>query len=175
MAEDGAPQGPAALWRAIEAHLGSRDVARVVYGAILGLALVVALEQHPPTVGQTVGAIVATALAVGLAEMYSEFVGAEARERRHLSRSEVRALAADAGAVTFGAGFPAVFFILAAAGVVELATAFTLAKWTGLALICAYGYVAARLAGSGTGASLLHASALGMIGGALIAVKALLH
>jgi hypothetical protein len=118
---------------------------------------------------------VATALAIGLAETYSEFVGAEARERRHLSRAEVRVLAEDAAAVTFGAGFPAVFFILAAAGAMELATAFTLAKWTGLALICAYGYVAARLAGSGRGASLLHASVLGMIGGALIAVKALLH
>jgi hypothetical protein len=173
--EEGAPQGPAPLWRAIDAHLSSRDVARVIYGAILGLALVVALEQHPPTIGQTVGAIVATALAVGFAEMYSEFVGAEARERRFLTRSEVRVLAADAVAVTFGAGFPVVFFILAGAGVFALDTAFTLAKWTGLGLICAYGFVAARLAGSGTGSALLHASVLGAIGGALIALKALLH
>ena len=134
-----------------------------------------ALEQHPPTSAQTIAAVVATALAVGLAEMYSEFVGAEARERRHLGRAEVRVLAGDAVAVTFGAGFPAVFFILAAAGVFELDAAFTLAKWTGLALICAYAFLAARLAGSGRGAALLHASALGMIGGALIAVKALLH
>jgi hypothetical protein len=165
----------AAAWRSIEAHLGSRDVARVIYGAIIGLALVVALEQHPPTVGQTVGAVVATALAVGLAEMYSEFVGAEARERRHIGRAEVRVLAADAVAVTFGAGFPAVFFVLAAVGVLELDAAFTLAKWTGLALIGGYGFVAARLAGSGAGAAVLHASALGAIGGALIALKALLH
>jgi hypothetical protein len=165
----------APLWRAIEAHLGSRDVARVVYGAIIGLALVVALEQHPPTAGQVVAALLATAVAMGLAEVYSEFVGAEARERRHLRRAEVRILAADAVAVAFGAGFPAAFFILAAAGAVELDTAFALAKWTGLVLICAYGFVAARLAGSGTGAALVHASALGVIAGALIALKALLH
>ena len=168
-------RGSARLWQAIEAHLGSRDVARVIYGAILGLALVVALEQHPPTTAQTIGAVVVTAVAVGLAEMYSEFVGAEARERRRISRSELRTFAGDAVAVTFGAGFPALFFVLAAAGVVELETAFTLAKWTGLGLICAYGYLAARLAGARTGAALLHASALGAIGGALIAVKALLH
>jgi hypothetical protein len=165
----------AALWRGIEAHLGSRDVARVIYGAIIGLAFVVALEQHPPTTGQTVGAIVATALAVGLAEMYSEFVGAEARERRRIGRAEVRVLAADALAVTFGAGFPAVFFVLAAVGALELDTAFTLAKWTGLALIGGYAYLAARLAGSGTGAGVLHALALVAVGGALIALKALLH
>jgi hypothetical protein len=165
----------ARVWRAIEAHLGSRDVARVIYGAIIGLAFVVALEQHPPTVGQTVGAIVATALAVGFAEMYSEFVGTEARERRHLGRAELRVLAADAFAVTFGAGFPALFFVLAAMGVLGVDAAFTLAKWTGLALIAAYGFVAARLAGSATGAAVLHASALAAIGGALIAAKALLH
>jgi hypothetical protein len=165
----------APLWRAIEAHLGSRDVARVVYGAIIGLALVVALEQHPPTTAQTIAAIVATALAVGLAEMYSEFLGAEARERRRISRAELRTFAEDAVAVTFGAGFPAVFFILSATGVFELETAYTLAKWTGLGLICGYGFIAARLAGSRTGAALLHASALGAIGGALIALKALLH
>ncbi|WP_028060638.1 hypothetical protein [Candidatus Solirubrobacter pratensis] len=161
--------------RALEAHLGSRDVARVIYGAVLGLALVVALERHPPTAGQTLGAVIATALAVGLAEVYSEFVGTEARERRHIGRAEVRRLAAEAVPVTFGAGFPALFFLLAAAGVIELQAAFTLAKWTGLALICAYGFLASRLAGSGSGAALLHASAVGAIGGALIAVKALLH
>jgi hypothetical protein len=173
MSRIAARTGP--LWRAIQSHLGSRDVARVIYGAILGLALVVALEQHPPTTAQTIAAVLATAVAVGLAEMYSEFVGAEARERRRLSRSELRTFAEDAMAVTFGAGFPALFFILAAADVVELGTAFTLAKWTGLALICAYGFIAARLAGSRVGAALLHALALGAIGGALIALKALLH
>jgi hypothetical protein len=165
----------APLWRAIEAHLGSRDVSRVVYGSIIGLALVVALGQHPPTIAQTAAAIVGTALAVALAEVYSEYVGTEARERRRLRHAEVRGLAEDALAVAFGAAFPVVFFILAAIGVMEIDTAFTLAKWTGLGLICAYGYVAARLAGSETGAALLHASALGAVGGALIALKALLH
>jgi hypothetical protein len=29
-------------------HLRSRQVSRVIYGAIIGLALVVALEAHPP-------------------------------------------------------------------------------------------------------------------------------
>src|SRR4051794_13259570 len=37
------------LRRAVDAHLGSRDVARVIYGSIIGLALVVALGQHPPS------------------------------------------------------------------------------------------------------------------------------
>lgn len=163
------------LHRAVGAHLGSRDVARVIYGAIIGLALVVALGQHPPTSGQAVGAIIATALAVGMAEIYSEFVGTEARARRRVRRAELRALVRDAAAVTFGAGFPAIFFVLSATGAIEVDLAFTLAKWTGLALICAYGFLAGRLAGSTTTEALAHAAVLGLIGGALIAVKAILH
>lgn len=160
---------------AIEAHLRSRDAVRAIYGAIIGLALVVALGQHPPSAAQTIGAVVGTALAVGLAEIYSEFVGKEARERRPLQWRELGHLARDAVAVVLGAGFPAVFFILAAAGVMELDTAFTVAKWSGFALICFYAFFAARLTGSGNGRALVHAAALGLIGGALIALKAVLH
>ena len=160
---------------AVLTHLGSRDVARVVYGTIIGLSLVVALSWHPPTAGQTIAAIVGTALAVGLAELYSEFVAAEARERRHVGRAGVRRLAAEAGAVAFGAAFPAVFFVLAAMSALELDSAFALAKWSGLALICAYAFVAARLAGSGNLRAVAHAVVLGAVAGALIALKALLH
>jgi hypothetical protein len=34
--------------RAVRTHPGSRQVARVIYGTIIGLALVVALGEHPP-------------------------------------------------------------------------------------------------------------------------------
>lgn len=161
--------------RAIRAHLGSRDVARVIYGSIIGLALVVALQHHPPSAATMMSILVGTALAVGLAEVYSEFVGTEARTRRPVDRTQLREMLADATAVTFGAGFPALFFALAAAHAVELDTAFGLAKWSGLGLICGYGFVAARLSGSSVGRSLVHAGILGVVGGALIALKALVH
>jgi hypothetical protein len=163
------------LRRAIEAHLGSHDVARVIYGSIIGLALVVALQSHPPSAAKMTSFLVGTAVAVGLAEVYSEFVGTEARTRRPVDRTQVRELLADAGAVTFGAGFPARFFGLAAAGAIDTDVAFSLAKWSGLGLICAYGFLAARLAGAGWGGAFVHAALLGAIGGALIALKALLH
>jgi hypothetical protein len=167
--------GPARVRRALAVHFESHDVSRVIYGAIIGLALVVALEAHPPTAGQAVASIAGTAIAVGLAEIYSEAIGIEARTRRRVPRRRMRGIALDAGAVVFGAGFPVVFFILAAAGVFDVALAFTLSKWTGLGLIGAYGYVAGRLAGAGVRDALVHAAAVGAIGGALIALKALLH
>lgn len=159
----------------IEDHLGSRDVARVIYGSIIGLALVVALEDHPPPPDAMAATVAGAALAVGLAEAYSEIVGAEARTRSPVRGASVRKLVMDAAAVTLGAGFPALFFVLAAAGAIDTDLAFTLSKWTGLGLISIYGFVAARLSGSGPGRALLHAAAVGGIGGALIALKALVH
>jgi hypothetical protein len=87
----------------------------------------------------------------------------------------VRKLLADAGAVTFGAGFPSLFFVLAAAGAIDTDLAFSLAKWSGLGLICAYGFLAARLSGARLGRAFVHAVLVGAVGGALIALKALMH
>jgi hypothetical protein len=171
----GVSSDSSALARRIEAHLGSRDVARIIYGAVVGLALVVALQSHPPGAATTAVLLLATAVAIGLAELYSEFLSLEARQRRLLTRGEVRELAGESLAVVFGAGFPAIFFVLSALGAFSTSLAFTLSRWTGLALICAYGFLAARLAGASVGRGLGHAFAVGLIGGALIAVKAVLH
>lgn len=160
---------------AVDAHLASEQVSRVIYGAIIGLALVVALEGHPPRAAVVLGSIGATAVAVALAEFYSDAIGTETRTKRRLEHARLRSIAEEAGAVAFGIAFPAVFFVLAAAGVLELKTAFTAAKWSGLGLIGLYGYLGARLAGRGLALSILHALAVGLIGGFLIAIKALLH
>ena len=160
---------------AIEAHLGTPQVARVIYGAIIGMALVVTLEAHPPRAGVVAGTLVATAAAVGLAELYSEVVGAETRSHRRVGRDQLRHILHDAAAVAFGICFPAVFFVLAAAGVLEDDTAFVVAKWSGLGLISFYGFIAGRLSGASLWVSALQALAVGAIGGVLIAFKALVH
>ena len=150
-------------------------MSRVIYGAIIGLAFIVALEKHPPGSGVMVGLILATALAVALAEIYSDIIGTETRTRTRVPTAHKRAIAKDSLAVAGGIGFPAVFFLLAVAGVLETDTAFTLAKWSGLGLIGLYGYVGGRLSGRGVPASILHGLAVGLIGGFLIAFKSLLH
>jgi VIT1/CCC1 family predicted Fe2+/Mn2+ transporter len=159
----------------LEAHLGSRQVARVVYGSIIGLALVVVVEAHPPKTGVVIGWLLGTAVAVALAELYSEIIGVETRQRHRVTRPQVVEMLDDAGAVAFGVAFPIVFFVLALLGVLELGTAFTIAKWTGLALIGFYGYWAARFSGAPVPRALLQGAAVALVGGALIALKAFLH
>jgi VIT1/CCC1 family predicted Fe2+/Mn2+ transporter len=159
----------------LEDHLSSRHVSRVVYGAIIGLALVVALQDHPPAPWAVIATLLGTAVAVGLAELYSELLGRETRTRRRVGRREVRAELAGVAAVAFGIAFPAVFFVLAAAGAFETHTAFVIARWTGLGLIAFYGFCAGRLSGASIGRSLIQAAAVAAIGGAVIAFKALIH
>jgi VIT1/CCC1 family predicted Fe2+/Mn2+ transporter len=161
--------------RAVEAHLGSRDVAHVIYGAIIGLALVLVVQQHPPSAGVVAASLIATGVAVGLAELYSEIVGTETSTRHRVSREHLAEIGTDAVAVFFGVSFPAIFFFLAAVGAMELHTAFVWARWSGLGLIGFYGYAAGRLAGARPLACVVQALAVATIGGVLIAIKALIH
>jgi hypothetical protein len=170
-----APPAGGALRRFVGAHLGSRQVSRVVYGSIIGLALVVALEAHPPPPAAVMATLLGTAVAVALAELYSELVGFETTRRRKVGAIEVRELSADVAAVAFGISFPAVFFLLAATDALQAETAFVIAKWTGLGLIGVYGYAGARLSGAGVGVSLVHAAAVALIGAVLIVLKSLVH
>lgn len=130
-------------------HLGPGQYSRLIYGAIIGLALTVALEHEEPDAAVMAGTLVGTGIAVGLAELYSEFLGAELRTRRRVDRARFREIATNVVAVIFGASFPAIFFALAAAGAMETGTAFEIAKWSGLPLTAFYGFCAARLRGEG--------------------------
>jgi len=161
--------------RFVAAHLESRQVSRVVYGSIIGLALVVVLEAHPPAAGSVISSLLATAVAVGLAELYSELVGFETSRGRRATRAELRHLSRDIAAVAFGIAFPAAFFVLAVLDVIEDDTAFTLAKWTGVGLIGVYGFAGARLSGAGLAKSLAQGVAVALIGAVLILLKSLVH
>ena len=159
----------------VASHLESEQVSRVIYGSIIGLALVVALEAHPPPTGAVIATLLGTSVAVGLAELYSEVIGLHVRGHRRARADERRHIRADIAAVMVGIAFPVVFFLLAAAGVLDDETAFTVAKWSGLGLIALYGFAGARMSGTSPLRSLLQASAVALIGGLLIALKALVH
>ena len=159
----------------LESHLGSRAVARVVYGAIIGLTLVVTAEGHPPRAGVMAAWLLMTGLTVALAEVYSEVIGIETSERRRVTRHQLAHLIGQGWALVFGVAFPGVFFLLAILDAFQIDTAFALAKWTGLGLIGFYGYWAARFAGSPIPRALAQAAAVALVGGIVIAFKALVH
>ena len=159
----------------IAQRLSSRHVSRVIYGAIIGLALVVALQAHPPPPGAVRASHLGTAVAVSLADVYSELVGFETVRRRQATTAERQGLFAEAAAIAIGIGFPSIFFILAAVDVLGDDAAFVIARWTGLGLLGLYGFAGARLTGSGILRSFLKGLGIALIGAALIGLKALVH
>lgn len=156
-------------------HLSSRQVAKVVYGSIIGLALVVALENHPPSPGAMAVWLLGTAVAVGLAEVYSEVIGTETRTRHPVTRSEVLPMVEGAASVGAGIGSPALFFVLSALGLFAVDTAFAVAKWSGLGLIGFYGYWGARFSGATPSRALGKGALVALVGAGLVALKALVH
>ena len=161
--------------RSVTAHLGSRQVSRIVYGSIIGVALIVALQSHPPSAAVMIGWLAGTGIAVGLAELYSEVVGEETRTRKRVTRRRLRHMSEDATVVAFGIAFPVVFFLFPLAGIGSVETAFTIAKWSGLGLVGFYGFWAARFAGSPWHRAILYAVGVAAVDAVLIALKAFLH
>lgn len=70
-------------------------------------------------------------------------LGAQARTGRRVGAAGLRHLLEGVGGVVFGIAFASVFFVLAAAGAMDDATAFTVAEWSGLGLIGCYRFAAA--------------------------------
>ena len=144
------------LSRYLGAQLSSEDrrrvegqyAARSIYGSILVLALLLALENHPPTPLRAAGVVAGTVLAVLAAEAYAENLGAELALGRRETREERRARFRELAAMTVSAEAPVAILLLSAAGVLDLDTAFRLAKWSTLALLLIGGYLARRLAGT---------------------------
>ena len=61
--------------RIVSAHLDSGQVSRVIYGAIIGLALLIGLQDHPPHAFAVSVELLSTAVAVALAEVFAEEIG----------------------------------------------------------------------------------------------------
>ena len=100
--------------------------------------------------------------------------GTETRTRGRVGRTDLRHMAADVAAVSFGIAFPVVFFLLSAAHAIKEDSAFTIAEWTGVGLLGFYGFAGARLAGEPALSAVLRGLAAALIGVICIALKAVL-
>ena len=160
----------------IEDHLGSQQVARVVYGAIIGMALIVVLEHHPPSAGVTTATLFATAVAVALAELYSDWIGHVLKHRtrfppqgtdRDRQRRRARSRSGSCSR-TSSSCWPR----SACSSSTRRSPS---PNGPGSALITFYGYAAGRLSGESRKRAALQALAVTAIGVALIGFKALVH
>ena len=130
-----------------EHRLKRFNVAKVIYGTIIILVVILAMEDHPPSPSGAVATILFSAFGVALAELYSDYIGTRIREKRDLSRAEVFHVMRHVSAVLIGALVPVPYFILGAFGIIREESAFVLAKWTLVTVLLFYGWVASRISG----------------------------
>jgi hypothetical protein len=157
--------------RQVEGQLAARSV----YGAIVVLALLLAMQDHPPGPLAAAALVAGTVTAILAAEAYAEILGEEIDRHERLTRQQRLHKLRELASMSVAAEWPIAFLVLGGAGVLEDETAFRLARWVALALLFIYGFVAARMTGRSVSAALRSAVALGSIGVLLALLKSLVH
>ena len=158
----------------IRSLLVGHRAGKVVYGIIIALAIVITLEAHPPGALEAEITILLGAVAVAIAEFYSDVLQTRITERRGVTREEMHRIGRHIGAVLVGALLPLPVFLLVSLGVLNIDAAFDLVKWMLVAVLFAYGFIAAQIGGAGTLRSLMLAGILGSTGLIVVLVKAAL-
>jgi hypothetical protein len=144
---------------------------RLVYGAVVILATLLAVGVAGPTVTDEIGAILLATLAVVFAEFYSEVVGATIRERRALTHRELVTMAGELGTLAFAAIPPLVVTAGSAIGLYSADTAIWASIWLLATSLFAFGFAAGRVSGRSLIGSAVAAAALLAIGVGAIVVK----
>jgi hypothetical protein len=177
---DAAPERrlPRLLRPHLVSHRGRSDghlAARGVYGAVVVLALLLAMQGHPPGPWVSAITVAGSVLTVLAAELYAELLGLELDQGRASTREERRAKLHELGPITLSAEAPVLVLILAGIGLLELDRAFDIAIGLTIALITVDGFLARRLGGRTVLESLRSAALLGSLGLALALLKQLAH
>lgn len=144
---------------------------RLVYGAVVILATLLAVGVAGPTVIDEVGAILLATFAVVFAEFYSEVVGATIREGRSLTHAELAATAAELGTLVIAAVPPLVVTGGAAIGLYSPDIAIWVSVWLLVALLFAFGFAAGRVSGRSLVGSAVAAALLLLVGLGMVVVK----
>jgi hypothetical protein len=160
----------AAVGRLDDEHLAQR-VSHAAYGSIVVLAVILALEGRTGDSWEVVASVVGAAVATAMAEIYADYLGATIRAHRRLTREERHAAARNISAGFVAAILPGIFFVLAAADVIAIGSAFDAAKWTGVGVLGGYAFLANRLAGLSIAHSVAVGAGFAFVGAALVVLK----
>jgi len=132
----------------------ARHADRAIYVLIAVMAMTVALEGVETRPGRALGAVIATAVALTLAELFADRVGISIRKGRQATEAERQEEHREALTGLAVVAIPISFFVLA--------------QWAGFGILAIYSYVASRASGGSRMRSIVGAVGLTAIGGALI-------
>ncbi|MCX4672269.1 hypothetical protein OG453_37350 [Streptomyces sp. NBC_01381] len=149
--------------------------ARGVYGCIVVLSLLLALEDHPPPAFETALVLATTLTGIVAAEAFASLIGQEVERGRPPTWGERRRTAAERSTAFSAAVAPILFFVLAGFGLFAERLAFTLSRWVTLILLFVFCCAARGLSGRTRTNALLTGFVAAALGVVLANFKSLTH
>jgi len=151
-------------------------VARSIYGLLLVMTVLEAMEIHPPHAGWAgPELLIGTLLAVALAEVYSDVFAGMFVQKKRLCRNDLGHLGREAAPLLIGLPLPVAVLVISALGLVGIHHAIDAAQIIayGSQLIC--GWWMARNMGARQAARVAGGITMFAIAFALVALKAAFH
>ncbi len=150
--------------------IGSRS-SKAVYGVILITAVLLGSEHNTTDALDIAGKVLLAAIAIVVAEVYSEYLGEKIRRKKSLTETERHAISYDAFAIFVVSLYPALVFFLSYLGLYSLETAFQISYVLSLLALGAFGYVASVYAGDARSTGIKRAFIAMLIGLIVILLK----
>ena len=114
-------------------------VSKAIYGSISVLAVLLVMEEHPPVAWRAATTLFGTALAIALAESYSETVAELIARRKRLDAEEIRAIWRLTRPILLSANLPTLVLLLSAAGFYSVSTGLEIAEYAVYLALFLYG------------------------------------
>jgi len=131
--------GPPGANESSEPRVSRAFVSRAVYGLISVLAVLQAMELHPPSAVEGAITLFGTTLAVALVDAYADSIAEMISRQRSLSRAELYEIGREVTPVLVGAQAPTLIFILAEVGLFSVEPAIWLAQAVAILMLFGYG------------------------------------
>lgn len=150
--------------------IGSRS-SKAVYGLILITVVLIGLERHATDSMEVALKVLLAAIAIVIAEIYSEYLGEKIKRKKALSKREHKEISHDASAIFAVSLYPALIFLISALGLYSIEVAFKIAYTLSLIGLGAFGYIASMYAGDPRSTSIKRTLLAVFIGFAVILLK----
>ncbi len=156
----------------LEKYYGNDRASKVVYGSVLIFAFLAGQSHsgHDSALPIVFGTFFA-AVAIVLAEVYSEILGKTIRNKRTLKKDERREVEQDSFAIISVSFWPSLIFLLSYFGLFSVHTAFNISYGLLLTVLFVFSYWASVLSGRKSSTSLFRAVITTCVGLVVIIAK----
>ena len=114
-------------------------VSKAIYSSITIIAVLLVMEEHPPSARIAAATLFGAVLVVAIAETYSVTIAEIIAGQKRLDRQEISAIWQDTRPILIMANIPTLVILLSGAGLYSMDTALLIAKLTMYLALFVYG------------------------------------